>query len=71
MTRDLTLEGQVQVLLNELLGEQLISFPLSVGKISQKESGEFTVHFFDSRIRTARVVLAKGQSFRDGFDSRS
>jgi len=37
---------------------------LNVGKIT-KGIGEYTIHFHDSRIPSARVPLTKGQSFRD------
>ena len=52
MTPDLTLEGQVQVILNEMLAEELVPFALNVGKITKAET-HYTIHFYDSRIRTA------------------
>jgi hypothetical protein len=60
----LTLEEETQQVLDELWTEKLIPFALSVGKIT-KEVGEYTIHFHDSRIYTARVPLTKGHSFRD------
>ena len=51
-------------MLNELFSERLIPFPLRVGKIT-KGSGEYTIHFYDSRMRTAVVPLLKTSSFRD------
>lgn len=65
MPRDpLSLEAEAQQVLNELLAEKLIPFPLNVGKIT-KASAEYTIHFYDSRIHSARVPLIGGQSFRD------
>jgi hypothetical protein len=60
----LTIEAEAQQVLDELLREELIPFALRVGKLT-KASGEYTIHFHDSRIRTASVPLTKGQSFRD------
>jgi hypothetical protein len=64
MARDLTLEAQVQQVLNEMWSERLIPFALNVGKIT-KASDEYTIHFFDSRITTAHVPLTKGISLSD------
>lgn len=65
MRRDpLTLEAEAQQVLDELWAEKLIPFPLTVGKIT-KAPAEYTLHFYDSRIRTARVPLTKGHSFRE------
>lgn len=60
----LTIEMEAQQVLDELLREKLIPFALRVGKIT-KASSEYTIHFHDSRIRTARVHLTRGQSFKD------
>ena len=60
----MTLEAEVQLVLDELWSEELIPFALNVGKIS-KDIGEYTIHFHDSRIHTARVPLTKGHSFKD------
>ena len=60
----LTLEAEAQQVLDELLAEALLPFPLNVGKIT-KASSEYTIHFYDSRIHSARVPLTRGQSFRD------
>jgi hypothetical protein len=65
MPRDpLTLEAEAQQVLDELWTEKLIPFALTVGKIT-KAPAEYTLHLYDSRIRTARVPLTKGHSFRD------
>ena len=64
MTRDLTLEGQVQVILNEMLAAELVPFALNVGKITKAET-HYTIHFYDSRMRTAQVDLVKGQSLAE------
>ena len=60
----LTIEAEAQQVLNELLNEKLILFALNVGKIT-KDSGEYTIYFYDSRIHSARVPLTKGHSLRD------
>ena len=65
MPRDLlTMEAEAQQVLDELWSEKLIPFALNVGKIT-KAADEYTIHFHDSRLRTARVPLARGSSFRD------
>lgn len=60
----LTLEAEAQQVLDELWSEKLLPFPLTVGEIT-KASAEYTLHFHDSRIRTAHVPLTEGHSFRD------
>ncbi|MDQ2977436.1 MAG: hypothetical protein M3R69_18740 [Acidobacteriota bacterium] len=60
----LTLEAESQQVLDELWTEKLVPFSLNVGKIT-KEVGEYTIHFYDSRIRTAVIPLTRGHSFRD------
>jgi hypothetical protein len=60
----LTIEAEAQQVLDELLTEKLIPFALNVGKITKGE-GEYTIHFYDSRIHSARVPLTKGHSFKD------
>jgi hypothetical protein len=60
----LTLEAEAQQVLDELWAAKLIPFKLNVGKLT-KGVGEHTIHFHDSRIRTARIPLTDGQSFRD------
>jgi len=59
-----TLEAEAQQVLDELLCETLIPFALRVGKIT-KAIDAYTIHFYDSRIHTARISLTKGHSFRD------
>lgn len=60
----LALEVEAQQVLDELWGEKLIPFPLNVGKIT-KDIGEYTIHFYDSRLHSANVSLIEGHSFRD------
>ena len=65
MPRDpLSVEAETQQVLDELWKEKLIPFTLKVGKIT-KEPAEYTIHFYDSRIRTAHVPLTEGLSLRD------
>jgi hypothetical protein len=60
----LTLEAEAQQVLDELWSEKAIPFALHVGELS-KGMGEYTIHFHDSRIRTALIALTKRKSFRD------
>lgn len=64
----MTIEKQTQQVLDELWGEKLIPFVLNVGKIT-KDSAEYTIHFYDSRIRTARVPLTSAQPFKHAVRS--
>lgn len=60
----LTPEAEAQQVLDELLTEKALPFALHVGKIT-KGSGVYTIHFHDSRVRTAQVELTPGLSFRE------
>lgn len=60
----LTLDEEAQQVLDQLWNEKELPFALHIGKIV-KGSGAYTIHFHDSRIRTAQVDLAPGLSFRD------
>ena len=60
----LPLEAEAQQVLDELWSEKLIPFALNVVKIS-KAPGDYTIHFYGSRIRTARIARTKGRSFKD------
>jgi hypothetical protein len=60
----LTLEAEAQQVLDELWAEKEIPFQLKVGKLT-KDIGEYTLNFYDSRMRSAVVALTKGQSFRE------
>lgn len=59
-----TIEAEAQQVLDELWSEGLIPIALNIGKIT-KAVDEYTLHFYDSRIRTARIPLSAGHSFRD------
>jgi hypothetical protein len=54
----------VQKVLEELWNENLIPFALTVGSLT-RAADEYTIHFHDSRIRTANIHLIEGQSFED------
>jgi hypothetical protein len=56
--------AEAQTVLDELWNEELIPFPLTVGKITQDDT-EYTIHFHDSRIRTAMISVGEGQSFSE------
>ena len=69
MPRDqVTIETEIQQVLDELWGEGLIPFALNAGKVS-KGIDAYTVHFYDSRMRTARIPLTEGHSSRDTIRS--
>jgi hypothetical protein len=59
-----TIEAEAQQVLDELWSEGLTPIALNIGKIT-KAIDEYTLHFYDSRIRTARIPLMAGHSFRD------
>ena len=59
-----TIETEAQQVLDELWSEGLIPIALNVGKITSAVD-EYTIHFYDSRIRTARIPLIAGHSFKD------
>ena len=60
----MTIETETQQVLDELWSEKLIPFSLTVGKIT-KGIAAYTIHFYDSRIRTARVPLTEHDLFRE------
>ena len=60
----LTLEAEAQQVLDELWADKKIPFPLRLGKLTTG-TDEYTLHFYDSRLRTAHVPLTQETSFRD------
>jgi hypothetical protein len=60
----LPLNVEAQQVLDELWQEKSIPFALRVGKLT-KGQGEYTIHFYDSRLRTITIPLLLGHSFRD------
>jgi len=58
------LKVEVQEVLNEMWAEKLIPFPLNAGMITEG-IGEYTIHFYDSRIYFAHVALTPDIPFRD------
>ncbi|MCU1265950.1 MAG: hypothetical protein JWM21_2268 [Acidobacteria bacterium] len=59
----LSMKTEAQEVLNELWAEKAIPFELSVGRLTKGADG-YTIHFYDSRIRTVCVPLT-GHSFKD------
>lgn len=57
-------KANVQKVLNELWNERLIPFPLTVGKLT-KQNDQYTIHFHDSRISTAQILVTDGHPFSD------
>jgi hypothetical protein len=66
--RELTFEEEAQQVLDELWTQKLIPFALRVGKIT-KGTEEHTIHFYDSRMRTACVPLTPNESYSDAVRS--
>jgi hypothetical protein len=65
MTKNpLSVEAEVQLVLDDLWNEKLVPFALSVGKVT-KDASEYTIHFHDARMRTVSVPLNRDHSFRD------
>ncbi len=62
--KPLNAEAEAQQVLDELWSEKLIPFALKVGKITQ-DRAEYTIHFYDSRIHSARVPLSRELSFKE------
>ena len=60
----LTLAAGTQQVLEELWSEGRIPFALRVGKIT-KALGEYTIHFYDSRIYSADVPVKEDHSFTE------
>lgn len=60
----LTLEAEAQEVLDELWAEEKTPFHLKVGKLT-KGVDEYTLHFHDSRIFTACILMMKEKSFRE------
>lgn len=59
------LKLEAQQALDELWKEKLVPFKLTVGKIVAEDSSQYTLHFFDSRLRSVSVSWEAGQSFKD------
>jgi hypothetical protein len=59
-----TSESEVQQVLDELWEEKLLPFALTIGKLT-KDADTHTIHFHDSRIRTANIPFTEHQSFKD------
>jgi hypothetical protein len=53
----------IQHTLDDLFGSKLIPFKLVARKITEEYLGEFTIHFYDSRLRSVLVRAFKGDSF--------
>ena len=62
----LTLEAEAQQVLDQLWEEKLIPFALHVGKIS-KAADRYTLHFYDSRMRTASIPCSQVIRLRTWF----
>jgi len=57
-------KAQAQKVLAALWNEKLIPFELTVGKLT-KSGEEYTIHFHDSRISTANILVTDDRQFAD------
>lgn len=64
MTLD-ELKVAAQQALDELMQEQLLPFKLTAREVVADGAAEYTVRFYDSRIRSVTVTLVAEQSFKD------
>ncbi|HEV7681648.1 MAG TPA: hypothetical protein VGO68_05970 [Pyrinomonadaceae bacterium] len=53
----------IQHALDDLFHNKLIPFKLVARKITEEYLGEFTIHFYDSRLHSVIVGAVKGISF--------
>jgi hypothetical protein len=60
-----TKKTEAQKVVDQLWDEHLVPFPLNVGEVTKDPPCD-TLHFHDSRIRTADVCLEEGQTFPEG-----
>ncbi|MEA2206884.1 MAG: hypothetical protein QOE77_3660 [Blastocatellia bacterium] len=58
-------QADSQQALDNLFNDKLIPFKLIAEKVTDERFGEFTVHFYDSRLRSVSIVLKQGASFMD------
>lgn len=60
----LTMETEAQQVLDELWAEKLLPFQMNVGKLT-KGMDQYTIHFYDSRLRTTKVPVLAGRAWQD------
>jgi hypothetical protein len=58
-------QADSQQALDNLFNDKLIPFKLVAEKVTDERHGEFTVHFYDSRLPSVSIVLKQGASFMD------
>jgi hypothetical protein len=56
-------QSEAQQVLDELWSEELLPFSLTAEKVS-RDLDEFTIHFFDSRIRSVDVPHLADEPFK-------
>lgn len=64
MTPD-ALKLEAQTALDELMQEHQLPFKLEAGEVVAKETGQYTIRFFDSRLHSITVAWEEGQSFKE------
>jgi hypothetical protein len=62
---DSDLQAEVQPILDELLSEGMLPFPLIAYGLQANGRGEYMVSFHDSRIRSCRFSWKEGESFKE------
>ena len=64
MTTD-QLNLEAQATLDELMQEHKLPFKLEAREIASKVPLQYTIHFFDSRLRSITVTWEECQSFKE------
>ncbi len=59
-----SLSVEVQQALDELRKEEVLPFPLVAYKVLDGGLGDYTVHFYDSRLHSVTVHWFEGESFK-------
>lgn len=62
-----SLEAEIQPILDELLREGMLPFPLTEYGLQPNGRGEYLVSFNDSRIHSCRFSWKEGQDFKEVF----
>jgi len=65
--QDAHLQAEIQPILDELLSEGLLPFPLIEYGLQPNGRGEYRVSFNDSRIHSCRFSWKEGENFKEVF----
>jgi len=64
---DADLQAEIQPVLDALLSEGMLPFPLTEYGLQPNGRGEYLVSFNDSRIRSCRFSWKEGENFKEAF----